>query len=393
MENPRINLLFIVNSLEFGGAEKHVVTLVNNLDTSRFRVSLAWLKNKEALLPQLDRGMLKGRGYCCHVSQRIDMRAVRRLAAYLEDEAIDIVVCTNTYSLLYGWLARRRAKRSMPCPRLIEIFHTTDITSFKEHLEMLFYRPLFLACDVLVYVCESQRKHWRARALRARNDAVINNGIDVGHFADRYTEESKSLLRRSYGFEPDDYIVGLCAAMRPEKAHGDLLHAIAGLHAMDLKMKCLFIGDGPERARIEEMIRSMSLTEHVRITGFMEDVRPAVAACDVMAIVSHQVETFSIAALEAMALGKPMVMTRIGGAAEQVIHGENGYLYHRGDIAALANALRKLSDRQQSRRMGERARAITAGQFSIEAMIDAYAALFDAQMRPSVSCAEYSNGA
>ncbi|MEN3292872.1 MAG: hypothetical protein V7642_2125 [Burkholderiales bacterium] len=373
MENRPINLLFIVNSLTFGGAEKHVVTLLNNLDTARFRLSLAYLKNDEALLPQLDRKRLQGGAFCPRVSKKIDLRAARQLAEKIRDDAIDIVVCTNNYSLLYGWMARFM---SVQRPRVIEIFHTTEIGSLRGRLEMLFYRPIFLVSHMLVYVCESQRTYWRSRALRARKDIVIHNGIDIDYFTDRTTAESKTALRQSHGFSDDDYVIGLCAAMRTEKAHADLLEAIARLRADGLAAKCLLIGDGPQRPEIEKRIKELGLSSDVRITGFLADVRPTVAACDAMAIVSHHVETFSIAALEAMALGKPMVMSMIGGAAEQVVDGHNGYLYRRGDIDALARALRRLHDRMTCRQMGTRARATIVQRFSVDLMADAYAQLF-----------------
>lgn len=373
MENRRINLLFIVNSIGIGGAEKHVIALLNKLDTTRFRLSLAYLKNEGALLSQLNSERLEGRVFCCNVSSKVDMRAARQLATYICDDTVDIVVCTNTYSLLYGWLARIVARRQ---PRLVEVFHTTELGSTKGKLQMLFYRPFFRVCDMLVYVCETQKKYWLSRMLRAKHDAVIHNGIDVEHFTDNYTSEAKNLLRQSYGFSADDYVVGLCAFMRPEKAHGDLLKAIANLRAAGLEVKCLFIGDGPERLRIEEKINTMGLAQHVKITGLLADARPAIAACNVMALVSHHIETFSIAALEAMALGKPMVMSEIGGAAEQVIHGENGYLYKRGDISALADALHQLMESKKCGQMGDRARSMVAQRFSLATMVDAYDRLF-----------------
>lgn len=388
MENPRINLLFIVNSLTFGGAEKHVVSLVNTLDTARFRLSLAYLKKDETLLAQLDRKRVEGGVFCCDVSKKIDLRAATQLATKIRDDGIDIVVCTNNYSLLYGWLARMRSGRR---PRIVEVFHTTAIESTKGRLQMLFYRPIFLASHMLVYVCETQRNYWRARGLRARRDAVIHNGIDIEHFTDRCTQQEKNRLRERYGLCAGDYVVGLCAAMRPEKAHGDLLQAVARLRSSGLQIKCLLIGDGPERPKIEAQIAAMGLAPHVRITGFIEDVRPAIAACDAMAIVSHHIETFSIAALEAMALGKPMVMSMIGGAAEQIRHGENGYLYSRGDIPALAEALHKLSDRQLCRKMGARARSIVAGRFSVQAMVGAYSGLFYSLMQSAASPVEDIN--
>lgn len=369
----RIRLLFIVSSLGFGGAEKHVVALVNSLDRRRFQVSLAYLKDDAALLPQVDAGQLEGRLFCCFVGRRIDARAVRLLAAHVDDQAIDVLVCVNPYCLLYATLAQRRSGRHS---RLVELFHTTELGGIKDQLQMLFYRPFIAMTDMLVYVCENQRSYWRARLLRARRDAVIHNGVDVAHFSDRFTTVQKILFRNDYGFTGNDYVIGLCAAMRPEKAHDDLLQAVARLSAERLPVKCLLVGDGPQRAAIEARIDALGLRRQVVITGFMQDVRLAIAACDAMAIVSHHVETFSIAALEAMALRKPMIMSAIGGATEQIRHGENGLLYPRGEIGALATAVRMLADRQRAQRMGDCARRLVEEWFSETVMVDAYERLF-----------------
>ncbi|MFD2270378.1 glycosyltransferase [Undibacterium arcticum] len=152
---------------------------------------------------------------------------------------------------------------------------------------------------------------------------MIHNGIDVEHYVDHYTSEEKKIYYGKATAFPSLITWLDCAPpCDRKKAHGDLLKAIANLRVAGLDIKCLFIGDGSERLRIEEAIKTMGLAQHVKITGFLADARPAMATCNVMALVSHHVETFSLAALEAMALGKPMIMSEIGGAAEQVIHGE-----------------------------------------------------------------------
>jgi glycosyltransferase involved in cell wall biosynthesis len=388
MKSEAINVLFIVNSLQFGGAEKHVVTLLNHLDSARFRLSLAYLKNDATLMSQLDRERIGGRVFCCDVARKIDMRAVGQLAAYIREHEIDIVVCANLYSLLYGWLARIRSRRPV---RLVEVFHTTDMGTVKDKFQMLFYRPLILACDKLVYVCQSQRTFWRIRALIARHDTVIHNGIDVEKFSDRTTPVEKLQFRQSHGFTGEDYVIGLCAVMRPEKAHDDVLQAIASLKKGGLDVKCLFIGDGPERLKIEQRIEALGLAQQVRITGFLKDVRLAIAACDAMALVSHYVETFSIAALEAMALGKPMIMSNVGGAGEQIVDGENGYLYRRGDIVALAEAIRRLQDPVQRARMSTLARSMVVRQFSVANMLQAYERLFVGMVKAVPTAVEVRN--
>src|SRR6185295_14081407 len=214
-----------------------------------------------------------------------------------------LIVCTNTHSLLYGYLLRRLSRRPL---KLLAVFHTTVLRSAKQRLQMQLYRRLFTRCDLLVYVCENQRLYWRKGGLLAA-DAVIHNGIDVEFFSDGFSTEQKRATRAQLGFAPDDYVVGLCSALRPEKSHGDLLHAVARLRALGVRAKALLIGDGPERPAIERLARELRVSDHVRITGIQSDVQPFIACCDVMTLVSHSIETFSLAALESMALRKPLV--------------------------------------------------------------------------------------
>jgi len=136
--------------------------------------------------------------------------------------------------------------------------------------------------------------------------------------------------------------------------------------------KVLMIGDGPRRREIERQIAELQLTGHAVIAGQRTDVRPYIACCDVMTLTSHAVETFSIAALESMALGKPMVLSRIGGAEEQVRHGTNGFLYERGDVAALAQLLRRLTAATDRLSMGAVAARDVRERFTIQRMIERF---------------------
>jgi glycosyltransferase involved in cell wall biosynthesis len=164
-------------------------------------------------------------------------------------------------------------------------------------------------------------------------------------------------------------VIGICAALRAEKAHGDLLRALRRLRESGVHAKVLIIGDGPLRGEIERQISELKLAGHAVIAGHRHDVRPYIACCDVMTLTSHVVETFSIAALESMALGKPMVLTRIGGAEEQIRHGTNGFLYEPGDVAALAHLLRRLTAATDRLSMGAVAARDVRERFTIQRMI------------------------
>lgn len=366
-----IGLMVLVNSLCFGGAEKHVVSLLNNMDVGRFRLSLAYLKRDEMLLPQIQIGRLQSI-FCCDVASKIDLRAIRLLATRIDELAIDLVVCTNTYSMLYGLLAKLFARRPV---KLVEIFHTTLLQTAKAKLQMRFYRPVFRHCDLLVYVCKNQQSYWLRQGLRAKAERVIYNGVDLELYTDRFSLEQKQAIRAQFGFAKDDYLIGICAALRPEKAHGDLLDAIKSMHSHGIAAKCLIIGEGIERNNIERRIAQLELGQHVVITGFQQDVRPFIAVCDVVTLVSHT-ETLSIATLEAMALGKPIVMSNVGGADEQVVSNWNGYLFEPGDIHSLTDHLTRLSDPLTRAAFATRARERVVEHFSLPKMIRDYEATF-----------------
>jgi glycosyltransferase involved in cell wall biosynthesis len=359
-------LLFIVNSLETGGAEKQVVTLLNHIDTRRFRLHLAYLKRNEALLGQLQADRLD-EVICCDVKRKVDRGAVRRLRSLVAQRDIDALICTNAYSMLYGHLARGARAGT----RLAAVFHSTVLHSLKERLQMLLYKRLFNRCDLLIYVCESQRRYWRQHGLHAP-DTVVYNGIDADFFTDGYTSEQRRILRNSLELDANDFVIGLCSALRPEKAPADLLHAIAALRRHRVPAKALFIGDGPERTRVERTADTLGLRPHVRITGLQRDVRPFAACCDVMTLVSHS-ETFSLAALEAMALAKPVVLSDTGGAAELVVPGEHGFLFPPGDTETLALHLTTLTSHSIRARLGAAAARRVRERFTVWDMAGGFA--------------------
>ena len=371
MNNSRIPILLLTNSLHLGGAERHTVSLANNLDNGKFSISLVYLKRDEDLLPQVCAERLDAL-FCCDVTAKLDRRAIGRLVAHIDRTRPAGIFCANYYSYLYGLAARRRSAHK---PAIVLIYHTTVLRSLKEKLQARFYSRLVRQADLLIYVCENQRQYWQDRGLRPKNQTVIYNGIDPQFFSDTFTPEDKIRTRQTFAINAADYLVGLCAIMRPEKAHADLLQAIARLRREGVQIKALLIGDGPERSNIEARRKQLHLESDVLITGFQKDVRPFVATCDVMVLPSHAIETFSLSVLESMAMGKPMVLTRIGGADEQVFQGRNGFLYEPGDIDSLAEYLRTLADSHTRSRMGKAASQLVHDRFTLERMISRYEAV------------------
>ena len=362
-----MRMLFVTGSLVHGGAERHTITLANRLAERGHECHVAYIKNDPSQLARLT-GAASVR--CLEARKYLDFKALGKLVGSMAEIRPAVIVAVNPYALLYAALARRHAA---PSAALMVTYHTTVPASAKEWLQMLYYRPFFWSADSLVFVCEAQRRYWNARQLGSRRDEVIYNGVDLEHWQPRPAAE-RAMIRRVLGMQESDVVVGMCAVLRPEKNHLQLVDAVARLRARGIPARALLVGDGPERARIEARARALGIGPQVQITGYQQDVRPLIGACDAMALCSRAVETFSLAALEAMALARPVVHARLGGAAEMIRPGRDGWLFPVGDTAALVERLAALSGRSARERLGAAAREAVETRFSERAMVDRYEA-------------------
>ena len=364
-----MRLAFVTGSLVHGGAERQTVTLVNRLAERGHECHLAYVKDDASQLARLARGV---QAVCLGARRYLDPGAVGALAGRLRELRPGAILAANPYAMLYAALARRAARLDAP---LVVTFHTTVPASVKEWLQLVYYRGLFWRADRLVFVCEAQRRYWSARWLSGRQDEVIYNGVDLEHWRPRPAAE-RSMMRRVLAFAEEDFVVGMCAVLRPEKNPLQLVDAVARLRRRGLPARALLIGDGPQRARVEARARALGVSGEVTLTGYQQDVRALIGACDAMAMCSTAVETFSLAALEAMALARPVVHAELGGAADMIDPGRDGWLFPVGDTAALVERLAVLADPALRRRIGEAARETVEARFSEAAMVDGYERTF-----------------
>ena len=359
--------MFVTGSLCYGGAERHSITIMNRLAERRHECHAVYIKNEA---DQFDRIRLpEGASVqCLDAARYFDSAALARFAAHIARVEPAVIVAANPYALMYAALARRLSRERVP---LIVTFHSNRLLGLKEQLQMLAYRPLFWTADCLVFVCENQKRYWMRRGVLSRKNEVIYNGVNTDQFSAACDAMERESMRAMLGFRDSDYVIGLSAVLRPEKNHLQLVDAICLLRAKGIPAKALMIGDGPMRAAVEARARERGVEDDVVLSGFQDDVRPYVAACDVVTLCSFT-EAFSLAAVEAMALGKPVVHSDIGGASEMIVPGRNGYLFPVGDTGALVGKLSLLADRAVSTAMGGNARQSAETLFSEKAMVDRY---------------------
>jgi glycosyltransferase involved in cell wall biosynthesis len=194
---------------------------------------------------------------------------------------------------------------------------------------------------------------------------------------------SGARIRREFGMSPTTPAVGIVARIAPSRGHLTLVEAFAQVHAAIPTARLLIVGKGEFRPQVEHMIGRLGLGEVVLFTGYREDDLPEVlAALDVFVLLAPGSEASCRAALEAMAVGKPVVATRVGALQDIVLDGETGLLIEPHAHTALAHAIsRLLRAPEQAQQMGLRGRQRIEHVFSRQQQVDEVLALYDRLQR------------
>ena len=202
---------------------------------------------------------------------------------------------------------------------------------------------------------------------------VVPSAVDPARLVAKRT---RGEVRRALGAASDEPCVLSVASLHRRKGLDVLLDAVSRLGARSLRPKLWIAGEGPGRGALEARVRKLGLAAQVTLLGQRDDVADLLLACDVFALASRR-EGLGVAALEAMALGRPIAASRVGGLADAVGHDEAGLLVAPGDAAALAEALGQLvGDPALRRRLGDAGRARVAERHSAAGMVSAYEGLY-----------------
>jgi glycosyltransferase involved in cell wall biosynthesis len=358
-----MRLLFVCPDMHRGGAERHWAALIPALARRGAEVRLVCLYREGPLFAEVRAAGVPAE--CLRLRGPGDLRGARRALA--EGRGRPGAVVTRTVSpQLVGQAIARRAGA-------VHVFNEhTPLTPAGELLEM---RPHQVALSRAVaphvdrVIAVSDRQAAPLVRLGYREDRIVSvpNGVFP---ADVQTRVGRAATRAALGLDERDFAVLCVANLRPEKGADAFAQAVARARAKGAeRVRGLIAGDGPERARLEQLVAGL---EGVELLGSRGDVPDLIAACDALALLS-EAEALPMSILEAMALGRPVVATDVGGTREAVADGDTGIVVAPGDTAAAADALARLAaDPGRAQAMGERGRARQRERFDGEAMVDGY---------------------
>lgn len=181
--------------------------------------------------------------------------------------------------------------------------------------------------------------------------------------------------------KPGDCVIGVFGRLSPEKGHEIFLNAFAAAARRSPKMRCVIVGDGPEKQRLCALVSSRGLGDAVSFVGHTQFIKDYFAGIDFLCLPSLS-EGMPNVVLEAMALGRPVVATDVGAVRELIKDGHSGMIVNPGDEAALADALVTMaSDSDRRALFAARAGSDVRAEYSVEARLSKFLSSYDALLR------------
>ena len=359
-----IKLMLLIPTLDRSGAEKQFALLATGLPRDEFDTHVVTLDRAG---PYADH--LRKHGITVTVlgkRRRFDVGTVLRLRRLLREQKPRI---------LHSWLfsansCSRLARNSHPDLKTVVSERCVD--SWKSGWQLWLDRRLIKRTDCMVANSDSVAEFYRGIGFPADRLQVIPNGVEPPPLPTTTRDQLLSECR----LPPDAKLVVSMGRLAPQKRVKDLLWGLQVLRQADDCAYMLVIGDGPERAALEQHARDVECAEHVRFLGHRNDAAQLIQLCDVFWLGSD-FEGMSNSVMEAMSCGLPVIVSDIPPNRELVSHDKDGYIANLGDSAAFAQYTNRLfQDPALAKRLGDQARIRMQTGFSIENMVNRHAELY-----------------
>lgn len=362
-------VMFLTNGLGVGGAEKLLVDIINRLDLTKIKPIVVSIKSDRTLLPHIlpDRAEI----FIFPRSWRYDLSPAWKIRKLIVEKEIDVIVPFAMFEFFYSRLATLWWKKYPPTRIYI---HTTKPPTRKWFIQDWIYSRLLRPLDRFITVCNAQAAYWSSKyGIPFDKFTTVYGGVDVDSFDFSRSEVQNKDIRREHGISFDAHVIVQVANFHKYKLHEDALRALKVASEQCFSpLYLLWVGGGDDQrvASLKRQAQELGISGRVIFCGKQQDVRPFLFGADLFTLTSNS-ETFSISALEAMAMGIPCVLTDIGGAREMIVEGQNGFVVQAENPTSIATGWLKII-RQPDLFKEEQIRNIIVNHFSTVRMVQQF---------------------
>lgn len=365
----------LAGSAGYGGGERYLELLFDRLDRARYRALLICPEPGPFVERMKERGV---ETHLVHLAPLFNPIALWRLTRLLVRERVTILQTHGARANFYGRIAGRLAG----VPVIISTVHNSlkdyEVRSLRRWLYAFLLRLTLPLVRRIICVSEANRcdliEECQAASAKAH---TVYNGVDPSAFP---SQPDRQKVRQELGIRQGPVLV-MIARLTEAKGHCYLLQAFPDLLKTWPQICCVFVGEGELHDALHRMAIDLGVERACRFVGVREDITDILAAADVVVLPSLS-EGFPFVLLEALAMGCPVVASRVNGVPELIEDHKTGLLVPARDPQALVAAIREvLNDPIAASKMGAEGRAVVQERFTVGRMVANTTAIFDAAVR------------
>lgn len=369
-----LKVLHLYAGTRFWGPDRQLLQLYEPLRAEGVAMTTCVLYRHRPGLPEVHPLVARARerGWPAeqiNVQARLSWPAIRAIAHRIREEGFTVIHSHEYKSNLYGCLAAQLSGAR----RVASARGYTDRT-WALRLYKRFDLLTLHAFDGIIAVSEHLRQWLIRHGLPAARIVAAHDALDLALFTMNATPRSQ--MRSQLGTRDTQSVIATVGRLSREKGHCFLLEAARIILGEYPDARFMIIGDGPLRGQLEQQAKLLAINTAVILAGYQRDVAGFLGASDLFVLPSLREGTPN-ALLEAMALAKPVVVSRVGGMPEIVQDGETGFLVPPQDPDSVAKAvLTLLRDPNRAAAMGERARQVVEQDFNVQRLAREIAAVY-----------------
>lgn len=390
----KIKVIHIITRLDMGGSAENTLLTAGGLDKQIYDVLLVkGLSNESGMAEdeavEVEKSIREAErervriltvpGLVRRISPSYDFKTFFALIKILRYERPHIV---HTHTSKAGILGRWAAYFCR-VPIIIHTPHGHVFWGYFGRLKTAFYIILekitaFITDKIIALTEQEKNDHLHSRIASGDKFSVVHSGIKLDRFSNLSVDPAA--MRRKLGISEGDLVVGTTGRLTPVKGHRHLIEAAGNILNARPNTTFVFLGDGELSDELKNMASRLGMKEKVKFLGWRPDVAEVMSAFDLFVLPSLN-EGMGRVLVEAMALGKPIVASDVGGVPDLVVHGKNGCLVPPGDAQRLSAAISDLIEHPERRRkMGENGKK-RAIDYSADAMVQKIDQLYQAMLQ------------
>jgi len=363
----------VLHSLDIGGAEVLAAGMAREL-SDRYRFVFACLDDEVGVLGK----EFEERGVPMRIFDRqpgVDWKCSFRLAAFFREHKVQIVHAHQYTPFFQSMLARLAYRR----PPIVFTEHGRHFPDSRSSKRVAVNRALLRSDDRLIGVGESVRRALvDNEGLPEKRTETIYNGVPLKNFqAVNGDGQVRRTAQRELSIDDAEFAIVQVARLNSLKDHATAIRTLKRLRDDQVPAKLILVGDGEERAALEQLVADQTVENDVVFLGARSDIPRLLASADAF-LLSSISEGIPLTLIEAMGAGVPIVSTDVGGIPEVIEHGVSGLLASAGDTETLATHLKSLwQNPEQRSQLAENGCKRAVERFSLEQMHRQYVDVYE----------------